>query len=152
MSALLARLQADLTTARKAQNKPGILLLGTILADIKNRKIELRRDPTDDDVVEVLRKGIKRRRESIEAYDKGGRADLSDKERAEVSALEQYLPAQVGDDEIRLAVRAAIAAGAANIGAVMGKVMPQFKGRAEGGTINTIARERAHIVAFLCIA
>jgi uncharacterized protein YqeY len=141
VSALLARLQADLTTARKAQNKPGILLLGTILADIKNRKIELRRDPTDDDVVEVLRKGIKRRRESIEAYDKGGRADLSDKERAEVSALEQYLPAQVSDDEIRLAVRAAIAAGAANIGSVMGKVMPQFKGRAEGGTINTIARE-----------
>lgn len=141
MSALLARLQADLTTARKAQDKPRTLLLGTILADIKNRKIELRRDPTDDDVVEVLRKGIKRRRESIEAYDKGGRTDLSDKERAEVAALEPYLPAQVGDDEIRAAVRAAIAAGAANIGAVMGKVMPQFKGRAEGGTINAIARE-----------
>ena len=141
MSALLARLQADLITARKAQDKPSTLLLGTILADIKNRRIELRRDPTDDEVVEVLRKGIKRRRESIEAYDKGGRADLSDKERAEVSALEQYLPAQVADEEIRSAVRAAIAAGAANIGAVMGKVMPQFKGRAEGGTINAIARE-----------
>lgn len=141
MSALLARLQADLTTARKAQDKPRTLLLGTILADIKNRKIELRRDVTDDDVVEVLRKGIKRRRESIEAYDKGGRSDLSDKERAEVTALEVYLPAQVADDEIRAAVRAAIAGGAANIGAVMGKVMPQFKGRAEGGTINAIARE-----------
>lgn len=141
MSALLARLQADLTTARKAQDKPRTLLLGTILADIKNRKIELRRDPTDEDVIEVLRKGVKRRRESIEAYDKGGRTDLSDKERAEVTALEQYLPAQVGDEEIRAAVRAAIGAGAANIGAVMGKVMPQFKGRAEGGTINAIARE-----------
>jgi uncharacterized protein YqeY len=141
VSALLARLQADLTTARKAQDKPRTLLLGTILADIKNRKIELRRDPTDDEVVEVLRKGIKRRRESIEAYDKGARTDLSDKERAEVTALEQYLPPQVSDEEIRAAIRAAIAGGAANIGAVMGKVMPQFKGRAEGGTINTIARE-----------
>ena len=141
MSALLTRLQADLTTARKTQDKPRTLLLGTILADIKNKKIELRRDLTDEDVVEVLRKGIKRRRESIEAYDKGGRADLSDKERAEVTALEQYLPAQVGDEEIRVAVRAAIAGGAGNIGAVMGKVMPQFKGRAEGGTINAIARE-----------
>jgi uncharacterized protein len=141
VSALLARLQADLTSARKAQDKPKTLLLGTILADVKNKKIELRRDPTDDDVVDVLRKGIKRRRESIEAYDKGGRADLSEKERAEVSALEQYLPAQVSDEEIRTAVRAAIASGAANIGAVMGKVMPQFKGRAEGGTINAIARE-----------
>jgi uncharacterized protein len=141
VSALLARLQADLNTARKAQDKAKILLLGTIVSDIKNRKIELRRDPTDDDVIDVLRKGIKRRRESIEAYDKGNRKDLSDKERAEVTALEQYLPAQVSSDEIRAAVRAAIAGGAANIGAVMGKVMPQFKGRAEGGTINAIARE-----------
>lgn len=141
MSALLTRLQADLVSARKAQDKPRTLLLGTILADIKNKKIELRRDPSDDDVVEVLRKGIKRRRESIEAYDKGGRADLSDRERAEVTALEQYLPAQVSSEEIRAAVRAAIAAGAGNVGAVMGKVMPQFKGRAEGGTINAIARE-----------
>ena len=141
MSALLARLQADLTVARKAQDKARTLLLSTILADVKNKKIELRRDPTDDDVVDVLRKGIKRRRESIEAYDKGNRADLSEKERTEVTVLEQYLPAQVGDDEIRTAVRAAIASGAANIGAVMGKVMPQFKGRAEGGTINAIARE-----------
>jgi uncharacterized protein YqeY len=141
VSALLARLQADLNVARKAQDKPRTLLLGTILADIKNKKIELRREPTDDDVVEVLRKGVKRRRESIEAYDKGGRKDLSDKERAEVTALEQYLPPQVSDDEIRAAVRAAIAGGAANIGAVMGKVMPQFKGRAEGGTINAVARE-----------
>ena len=141
MSTLLARLQADLTAARKAQDKARTLLLSTILADVKNKKIELRRDPTDDDVVDVLRKGIKRRRESIEAYDKGNRADLSEKERTEVTVLEQYLPAQVGDDEIRTAVRAAIASGAANIGAVMGKVMPQFKGRAEGGTINAIARE-----------
>ena len=141
MSALLARLQADLTTARKAQDKAKTLLLGTIVADIKNRKIELRRDPADDEVIDVLRKGIKRRRESIEAYDKGNRKDLSDKERAEVAALEQYLPAQVSGDEIRAAVRAAIAGGAANIGAVMGKVLPQFKGRADGATINAIARE-----------
>jgi uncharacterized protein YqeY len=141
VSALLARLQADLIAARKAQDKPRTLLLGTILADIKNKRIELRRDPNDADVIDVLRKGIKRRRESIEAFDKGGRADLSEKERAEVGVLEQYLPAQVSADEIRTAVRAAIAGGAGNIGAVMGKVMPQFKGRADGGTINAIARE-----------
>ena len=141
MSALLARLQGDLNAARKAQDKPRTLLLGTILADIKNRKIELRRDPSDDEVVEVIRKGIKRRRESVEMYLTAARDDLVAKERAEAEALEQYLPAQVGEDELRSAVRAAITAGAANIGAVMGKVMPQFKGRAEGGTINAIARE-----------
>jgi uncharacterized protein YqeY len=74
-------------------------------------------------------------------YDKAGRNDLADKERSEASALETYLPPAVSDDELRAAVKAAIAGGATQIGAVMGKVLPQFKGRAEGGTINAIARE-----------
>ncbi len=141
MSTLLTRLEGDLISARKAQDKPRTLLLSTILADVKNRRIELRRDATDDEVVDVLRKGIKRRRESVEMYAKGGRDDLATKERDEAAAIEQYLPAQVPEDELRVAVRAAIAAGASNIGAVMGRVMPQFKGRAEGGAINAVARE-----------
>jgi uncharacterized protein YqeY len=138
---LQERLQSDLNTARKAQDKPLVLLLGTILADVKNRRIELRRDPTDEDVVDVLRKGVKRRRESIEAYDKGGRPELADKERAEIERLEVYLPAEAGDDEIRAAVRQAIDGGATQMGAIMGKVMPVLKGRADGSRINAIARE-----------
>ena len=141
MSELLGRLQADLNSARRAQDKPQVLLLGTIISDVKNRQIELKRDVTDDDVTDVLRKGIKKRRESIEMYEKGGRVDLATKERSEVEALGTYLPAGASDEEIRTAVRAAIAAGATNVGAVMGKVMAQFKGRAEGGTINAIVRE-----------
>lgn len=141
MAELAARLQADLNAARKAQDKPGTLLLSTVLADVKNRRIELGHEPTDDDVVDVLRKGIKKRREAIELYDKGGRPELAAKERAEVSALEKYLPAQVDPAELRDAVRAAIAAGATNIGAVMGKVLPQYKGRAEGSVLSAIARE-----------
>ena len=137
---LFDTLQADLNAARKAQDKPRVLVLGTIYSDAKNRKIELRRDLTDDETVDVIRKGIKRRRESIEMY-AGKRDDLAQKEREEVSVLEVYLPASVSDDELRAAVRAAIAAGATQIGAVMGKVLPQFKGRAEGSTINAIARE-----------
>jgi uncharacterized protein YqeY len=141
MSELLARLQGDLNSARKSQDKAGTLLLSTVLSEVKNKKIELRRDPVDADVIDVLRKSIKRRRESVEMYTKGARKDLADKEMAEATALEKYLPAQVSDDELRAAVRAAIAGGATQIGAVMGKVLPQFKGRAEGGTINAIARE-----------
>src|SRR4051812_25916382 len=141
MAALLDKLQADLNAARKGGDKARTLLLGTIIADVKNREIEARRDLTDDDVIEVLRRGIKKRRESIEMYDKGKRADLAEKERVEVEALSGYLPAAVSDDELRAAVRAAIAGGAKNIGAVMGRVMPQFKGRAEGGTISAIAKE-----------
>jgi uncharacterized protein YqeY len=141
MSELLARLQGDLNSARRSQDKAGTLLLSTVLSEIKNKKIELRREPADADVIDVLRKSIKRRRESVEMYTKGARKDLADKETAEAAALEKYLPAQVSDDELRAAVRAAIAGGATQIGAVMGKVLPQFKGRAEGGTINAIARE-----------
>ncbi len=141
MTQLVARLQADLTAARKAQEKAKVLLLGTIISDLRNREIELRRELTDDDATEVLRRGIKRRRESIEMYDKGGRADLAATERNEIELLSVYLPAAVSDAEIRTAVVAAIEGGAANVGAVMGKVMSQFKGRAEGGTINTIVRE-----------
>jgi uncharacterized protein YqeY len=137
----MTRLQGELNASRKAQDKPATLLLGTILADIKNKKIELMRDLTDDDVVDVLRKGIKRRKESIELFEKGAREDLATKERAEIATLEKYLPAGVSEEELRTAVKAAIAAGAKQIGAVMGKVLPQYKGRADGSVINRIARE-----------
>ncbi len=137
----MVRLQGDLTTARKAQDKPATLLLGTILADVKNRAIEVRRELTDEDVVEVLRRGIKKRRESIEMYASAKRNELAEKERHEVTLLERYLPPAVDLEEIRVAVRQAVAGGAANVGAIMGRVMPLFKGRAEGGTVNAIARE-----------
>ena len=141
MSTLQSRLASDLTAARKSQDKAATLLLGSTLSEIRNREIELKRDLTDEDVSEVLRRGIKKRRESIDIYEKAGRAELAASERNEVALLEKYLPAQVSSDDIRAAVRAAIAAGASNVGAVMGKVMPQFKGRADGSAINAIARE-----------
>lgn len=141
MSELQERLQADLATARKSRDKAGTLLLGTVLADIKNRRIELGHELSDEEVREVLRRAVKRRRESVEAYEKAGRQELADNESAEITRLSAYLPANVSDDEIRDAARAAVAGGAANIGAVMGMLMPRFKGRAEGATINRIARE-----------
>jgi uncharacterized protein YqeY len=141
MSDLLARMQGDLNTARKSQDKAAVLLLGTVLSDVKNKKIELRREPSDDDVIDVLRKGIKRRRESVDMYVKGNREDLAAKESAEVALLEQYLPAQVSEDDIRAAVRSAIAGGATSMGPLMGKVNPQFKGRTDGSVISRIAKE-----------
>ena len=141
MPSLLERLQSDLTTARKAQDKARTLILGTILSDVKNRRIELQRDPSDDDVLEVVRRGIKRRRESLEMFQSAGRDDLVATERSQVEVLEQYLPPQVDPAEIRAAVAAAIAGGATTVGAGMGKVLPPFKGKADGGVINAIVRE-----------
>lgn len=141
MSDLLDRLERELNSSRKAQEKARTLLLGTILSDVRNRQIELRRPVTDDEVLEVMRRGIKRRRESIEMYNNAGREELAAREHAEVLELEQFLPPQVGEEELRAAVREAIEGGAKTLGAVMGQVLPRFKGRAEGGTISALARE-----------
>ena len=138
---LASTLRAALNAARKAQDKPRTLVLGTILANLKNREIELRRPTTDDEVAEVLRKGIKIRREAIDQYAAGGRKDLADNEAAQIKVLEEFLPPAVDPEEIRAAVRSAIGAGAKDIGKVMSQVLPQYKGRADGKLINQIARE-----------
>jgi uncharacterized protein YqeY len=134
-------LRAAMNAARRAQDKNRTLVLGTILANLKNREIELRRPTTDDDVVDVLRKGIKTRRESVEQYTAANRTDLVENERSQIKVLEEFLPPEIDPEEIRAAVRAAIAAGATDIGKVMGQVMPKFKGRADGKVINQIVRE-----------
>jgi len=141
VSKLADALRAALNAARKAQQKDRTLVLGTILANVKNRELELGRDPTDDEVVEVLRKGIKIRREAHEQYSAAQRTDLADVELGQVRILEEFLPPAAQPEEIRAAARAAIEAGAKDVGKVMGVVMPRFKGRAEGKLINQIVRE-----------
>jgi len=130
-----------MNTARKAQDKDRTLVLGTILANLKNREIDLRRSATDEEVVEVLRKGIKIRREAIEQYQAGGRTDLADVEQAQIAVLEEFLPPAVDPEEIRAAVREVIAGGAKDLGKVMGQIVPRYKGRADGKLINQIVRE-----------
>jgi uncharacterized protein len=134
-------LRAAMNAARKAQDKDRTLVLGTILANLKNREIDLRRSATDEEVVEVLRKGIKIRREAIEQYQAGGRTDLADTEQAQIAVLEEFLPPAVDPEEIRAAVREVIAGGAKDLGKVMGQIVPRYKGRADGKLINQIVRE-----------
>jgi len=138
---LAERLRAAMNEARKRRDQARTLLLSTILADIKNREIELAHTPTDDETAEVLRRGVKKRRESVEAYEKAGRTEMAATEATEIKALEEFLPAAVPPAEIRVAVREAIAGGATDMGKVMGAVMPQFKGRADGKLVNQIVRE-----------
>lgn len=140
LAPLLVRIQDELTAARRAQQKDEVLLLGTVLAEVRNRELDASEPLTNDAIVDVVRKAIKRRRESQQLYEQGGRPELAAKEAAEATQLERYLPPAVNEDDIRAAVVAAIAGGAANIGAIMGKVMPLFKGRADGTVINAIAK------------
>jgi hypothetical protein len=134
-------LRTALNTARKAQAKERTLVLGTILANLKNREIELRRPATNEEVADVLRKGIKIRREAVEQYAAAARQDLADVESAQIRVLEEFLPPPVDPEEIRAAVRSAIGGGAKDIGKVMSQVLPKYKGRADGKLINQIARE-----------
>jgi uncharacterized protein YqeY len=134
-------LRAALNTARKAQDKERTLVLGTILANLKNREIELRRPASDDEVADVLRKGIKMRREAVEQYTNAARPELVAMEASQIKVLEEFLPPAVDPEEIRAAVRQAIAGGAKDIGKVMAQVLPRYKGKADGKVINQIARE-----------
>ena len=138
---LADRLRAAMNESRKQRDQARTLLLSTIISDVKNRELELNHPPTDDETVEVLRRGIKKRRESVEVYEKAGRTDMAATEAAEIRILEEYLPAAVPPEEIRAAVREAIAGGATDMGKVMGAVMPRFKGKADGKLINQIVRE-----------
>jgi uncharacterized protein len=139
------RLSGDLVTARKAQDKPLVLLLSTVVAEVKERvrviENEEKRDVQDADVIDVLRKGIKKRRDSVEQYTAANRPELAQKEADEISLLERYLPAAVDPELIRSAVREVIAGGVTAMGQVMGKVLPRFKGQVEGSVVNAIVRE-----------
>ncbi|HYL22293.1 MAG TPA: GatB/YqeY domain-containing protein [Gemmatimonadales bacterium] len=141
MASLPERLRAAMNEARKHRDQARTLLLSTILADLKNREFELQHPPSDEETAEVLRRGIKRRREAAEQYQTAGRPDRGDAELAEVKALEEFLPAAVDPDEIRRAVREVIAGGTRDLGKVMGQVMPRFKGRADGKVVSQIVRE-----------
>ena len=136
-SSLSSTLRAALNAARKAQDKDRTLVLGTILASLKNREIELRRPASDEEVADVLRKGI----EAVEQYTAAGRQDLAGNETAQIKVLDEFLPPAVDPEEIRGAVRSVIAGGARDMGKVMAQVMPRFKGRADGKLINQIVRE-----------
>ena len=127
--------------SRKQRDQGRTLLLSTILADLKNREFELQHPLSDDEAADVVRRGIKRRREAAEQYAAAGRPDRAEGELGEVKALEEFLPAAVDAEEIRRAVREVIAAGAKDMGKVMGQVMPRFKGRADGKLVNQIVRE-----------
>jgi uncharacterized protein YqeY len=141
MSEIAARLRRDQVVARKAADKDRTLVLGTVLAFFKNRELELGREFTDDDAVDVLRKQIKQRDDSFEQYTKAERPDLAARERNEIGILRGYLPPEADPEEIRAAAAAAVAAGATDLGKLMGVLMGRFKGKADGKVINQIARE-----------
>lgn len=139
--ALKDRLRADLNAARRERDKLRMNVLTMTLSELRNREIELGRDAGDADVVEVVNRALKRRREAADQMTQGGRPELAEKEEQEAKILGAYLPAAMGEDEVRALVRSAIDGGATNVGAVMAAIMPEIKGRFDGREANRLARE-----------
>ncbi|MEO7980842.1 MAG: GatB/YqeY domain-containing protein [Sporichthyaceae bacterium] len=141
MSALKDQLQADLTTSMKARDELRSATLRMVLTAVKTEEVAGRsaRELADAEVVAVLAREGKKRREAAEAFDQGGRPERADRERAEGEVISGYLPAQLGDDELRELVAAAIAetgaAGPQAMGQVMKTVSPKTAGKAEGGRV-----------------
>ena len=148
MSSLKDRLQSDLTTAMKSRDELRTATLRMALTAVRMEEVSgtSARELEDDEVVAVLGREAKKRREAAEAFDGGGRPDRADRERAEGEVLADYLPAQASDDDLRDIVAAAIAEtgaeGPRGIGAVMRVVSPQTAGRADGGRVAAEVRRQ----------
>jgi uncharacterized protein YqeY len=140
------RLSTQIKEALKAGDRTRLATVRLLAAAVKNREVELGRELSEDELVEVAAREVKRRKEAAEAYERGGRPELVEKERAEQAILEAYLPEQLSEDEVRSAIEQAITATGATdpneIGKVMGHVMSRLKGRVDGTLVNRLARER----------
>jgi len=148
MTGLKARLRGDLTAAMKARDEVRTRTLRMALTSIANEEVagKVARDLDDDEVLRLVAREAKRRREAADAFDAAGRPDQAASERAEEDVLAAYLPAQLGDEELTALVASAVAeTGASGMGA-MGQVMkvvtPRVAGRAEGGRVAAEVRRQ----------
>jgi len=138
---LAETIRNDLNSARRERDKLRTTVLTTMLSEIRNREIEVGRGLKDDEVVDVVNRQIKRRREAAEQMRAGGREELAEKEDREAELLQPYMPPALDAEQVRAMAREAIDGGADNVGAVMGRLMPRIKGRFDGGEANRIVRE-----------
>ena len=146
MDNLFTKIQQDLTDSLKQKNEIKTSTLRLVISEIGNSRIEKRADLTDEDIIQVISKEAKKRQESIEAFNKGERPDLAEKEEKELLILKTYLPEPISDEELLKIVDSQIAEiGAKDIkdlGKVMSAVLSKVKGRADGGAVSAIVKSK----------
>jgi len=140
------QLTDDLKAAMKAGDKSTMETVRSLKSMIREKEIELNRELTEEDQMQVLSSAAKRRKESIESYQEGGRDDLVQQEEAELAVIEKYLPEQMSEDEIRQLVEEVLEETGAetmqDMGTVMGTIMPKVRGKADGSVVQQIVREK----------
>jgi len=142
---LKAEIQETIKSALKKSERVTIDTLRLLLATVHNEEIKVRRDLTNEEIEKSIAALCKQRMESIDLFRKGGRADLVQKEEAELAVLQRFLPEPLTEEEIRTLIRTSMeqlgAKGIQDLGRVMTQVMPQVTGRSDGKRVNELARE-----------
>ena len=143
---LKARIQEDVKNAMRAHEREQLAVLRLVTAAIKQKEVDERVDLDDEQVLAVLDKMVKQRRESIAQYEQAGREDLAEQERFEIGVLQDFMPEALGEDEIVAMIDAAIAeTGAASVkemGKVIGRLKPQMQGRADMGKVSGLVKQK----------
>lgn len=143
---MLQKLQDDLKGAILAKDEAKVSTIRFLLAAIKNVQIEKQAELTDEEIVGVIQKQVKQRRESIEGFEKGGRAEMAAKEKQELEILQSYLPIQMSEAEIETVVNETIrqvgASSITDMGKVMGAISAQLKGKADMTQVSTIVKDK----------
>ncbi len=143
---LIERLKDEQKAAMKARDKARLGAIRLALAAIKQREVDEKITLADDDIVAVLTKMVKQRRDSVAQYEAAGRQDLVDVELAEISVLEEFMPQPLSDDEVAAlldeAIAATGAAGMQDMGKVMGVLKPQIQGRADMGKVSQLVKTK----------
>ncbi|MCM3712826.1 GatB/YqeY domain-containing protein [Halalkalibacter oceani] len=142
---LLERLNQDMKTAMKNKEKQKLSVIRMVKSSLQNEQIKLGRELTDDDSLTVLNRELKQRKDSLHEFEQANREDLASKLRDEITVLEDYMPEQLSDEEVSQIVQATIkevgATTKADMGKVMGAIMPKVKGKADGGLVNRLVQQ-----------
>jgi hypothetical protein len=143
---LTESIKAAMKAAMKSRDKERLSAIRLIQSEIKRVEVDERVDVDDARVLAILDKMVKQRRDSAQQYQDAGREELAAKEMAEIAVIQEFLPAQLGDDELAALVDAAIAASGASgmqdMGPVMGRLKPQIQGRADMGAVSKLVKAR----------
>ncbi|MEW4370637.1 GatB/YqeY domain-containing protein [Paenibacillus kandeliae] len=142
---LSERLNEDMKQAMRDKDKFKLSTIRMVRSTIKNQEIDLKRDLNDDEVLDILSREIKQRKDALQEFEKAGRDDLTTNLRAEIEIVSEYLPTQLSEEEIKVIVQQTIletgASSKADMGKVMSALMPKVKGRADGKVVNQAVQQ-----------